>query len=195
MPPIKAPSSPVTPPTSGLPGAGDSPGVLTEFYAYAPTFSGGVRVAAGDVNGDGHPDIITGAGVGGGPHVKEIDGVTGDILSQFYAFAANYTGGVYVSAGDFAGNGKSDVVVGSGVAAAEVKLYNDAGATVRDYSIDDPTAIFGVHVATADIDGDGKADLVLSVGTNVEVRDPLTDATIQTITPFDPTVLGGVFVG
>ena len=35
---------------------------LASFYAFDPSFSGGVRVAAGDVNGDGRADIIVGGG-------------------------------------------------------------------------------------------------------------------------------------
>ena len=37
---------------------------VASFFPYTPSFSGGVRVAAGDVNGDGATDIITGSGAG-----------------------------------------------------------------------------------------------------------------------------------
>ena len=57
--------------------AGDSPHVkvfsgqtgaeIDRFFAFDASFSGAVRVAAGDVTGDGFADILTGAGAGGGP--------------------------------------------------------------------------------------------------------------------------------
>src|SRR5262249_9587768 len=41
--------------------------LVVQFYAYDPRFQGGVRVALGDVNGDGTPDIITAPGLSGSP--------------------------------------------------------------------------------------------------------------------------------
>src|SRR5262245_13876084 len=48
--------------------------MLSAFLAYDTSFRGGVYVAAGDVNGDGHADIVTGASEGGGPHVRVFNG-------------------------------------------------------------------------------------------------------------------------
>jgi FG-GAP-like repeat len=86
---------------------------LASFFAYAPTFSGGVRVATGDVNGDGVADIVTGAGPGGGGHVKVFDGNTGVMVHSFFAFDPAFQGGVFVAAGDLTGDGTADIVVGA----------------------------------------------------------------------------------
>src|SRR5438045_2768183 len=37
---------------------GDTGAEVRSFFAYDPTFTGGVRVAVGDVNGDGVADIV-----------------------------------------------------------------------------------------------------------------------------------------
>jgi hypothetical protein len=55
-------------------------GGLTEvasFYAYDPSFIGGVFVGVGDVTGDGVAEIVTGSGVGGGPRVRAFSLVGG----------------------------------------------------------------------------------------------------------------------
>jgi hypothetical protein len=57
------------------------PGVLGDFNAYAPGQTDGVFVAAADVNGDGHADIITGTDVGGQPLVKVFSGADGSLLA------------------------------------------------------------------------------------------------------------------
>ena len=63
------------------------------FFAYDANFTGGVRVAAGDVNGDGVPDIICAAGPGGGPNVTIFDGQSGQMLGASAAcLCSGFTG-------------------------------------------------------------------------------------------------------
>src|SRR6185437_506414 len=89
-------------------GAGSAPSVrafdLTgtlsaDFDAYG-SFAGGVSVAQEDTNGDGVPDIITGAGPGGGPHVQVFDGATLEPRLSFFAFDPSFHAGVEVAAAD-----------------------------------------------------------------------------------------------
>src|SRR5262249_55671230 len=76
------------------------------FNAYAPGFGGGVRLAAGDINGDGRPDIITAPGIWSGPDVRVFDGnalaagIPTAIIEEFYAYAPGYLGGAFVATGD-----------------------------------------------------------------------------------------------
>lgn len=71
------------------------------FTPYATTFSGGIKVVSGDIDGDGMDEIITGVEEGGGPHVRVFSG-SGDFIDQFFAYDENFRGGVDVAVGAFA---------------------------------------------------------------------------------------------
>lgn len=104
---------------------GNNLALLQSFYAYAPNFTGGVNVAVGDVNDDGIPDIVTGAGPGGGPHVKAFSGKDGALLKSFFAFDKFFLGGVSVAAGDVNQDGRDEIVAGAGPGGGpHVRVFN-----------------------------------------------------------------------
>jgi hypothetical protein len=175
--------------------------MLSSYYAYASSFRGGVTVAAGDVNGDGRADIVTGAGQGGGPHLKVFDGRTGALLQSMMAFDQTFRGGISVAAGDVNGDGKDDIVVGTGVGGNSTIHVYDGGtfAMLQGFSMQSSNLIGGVRVATMDLDGDGKADLLVSGGRGSAAAaygyNGQTLSNLRTFTAFDPSFLGGVYVG
>ncbi len=136
------------------------------FFAYDPSFTGGVRVAVGDVNGDGTDDIITAAGPGGGPHVKVFDGVTGKELWGFFAYDPSFTGGVYVAVADFNGDGIDEIVTGAGAGGGpHVKVIDVfTGAVHSSFFAYAPTFTGGVNVATGDVTGDDVPDIITGPG-------------------------------
>jgi hypothetical protein len=140
-----------------------SPGATLTFF---PGYTGPVRTAVADVTGDGVPDFVGGAGPGGGPRVVVLDGATGGVVADFFAFEPTFTGGVFVAAADLTGDGFAEIVVtpdrGGGPVVA---VFDRTGATLaRFLGIDDPAFRGGARTALGDINGNGVPDLVVSAG-------------------------------
>jgi hypothetical protein len=147
--------------------------VQFQVTPYGSGFTGGVRVALADVTGDGTPDLITAPGPGTEPLVKVYDGATQQQVASFDAYEAGFTGGVYVAAADFTGDGKAEIVTGADQGGgARVRVFDGASVaaggtptTLDDFlAIADPNFRGGVRLATGDINGDGTPDLLVGAG-------------------------------
>jgi hypothetical protein len=135
------------------------------FFAYDAAFGGGVRVAVGDVYGDEKPEIITAAGPGGGPHVRVFT-AAGALISEFFAYAPNVTGGLSVAVGDVVPGGKEEIVTGAGPGgAAHVKTFNWLGQSFGNgFYAYDPAFSGGVWVAAGNVDDQGADEIVTGAG-------------------------------
>jgi hypothetical protein len=171
------------------------------FQAFAPGFTGGVYVAAGDVTGDGRADLVAGAGAGGAPQVRVWDGVDLTPLHSFLAYTPGFTGGVTVAAGDVDGDGRADIITGTASGGfSEVTVRSGVNlASLRDFFAFPPASTEGVFVAGADFDGDAAADLVVGAGSGsapeVKVLRGTDLLPLATFFAFDPAFTGGVRVG
>ncbi|MGL6073152.1 MAG: hypothetical protein ACRC8S_03210 [Fimbriiglobus sp.] len=172
--------------------------VRGSFLAYDEDFRGGVRVSVGDVNGDGRADIVTAPGVGGGPLVKVFDGESGQLQSQFFAYDANFRGGVSLDVGRL--GGREVIVVGTGIGGGpHVKVID--GQTQRsllEFMAYDPAFLGGVNVAVGDVFGDGRGTVVTapgaSGGPHIKVFDGITGAVRNSFFAYAPNFTGGVSV-
>ncbi len=146
----------------------DKTGARTQqFFAFDASFTGGVRVASADFNGDGVADVAAGTGPGIATSVRIFDGKTGTELFALAPFEATFTGGVYLAVGDVTGDGAPDLAItpdeGGG---PRVDVYGGAGfAKVASFfGIDDANFRGGARAALGDLNDDGRDDLVVVAG-------------------------------
>ncbi|QGJ68787.1 Hypothetical protein PBC10988_4490 [Planctomycetales bacterium 10988] len=180
-------------------------GGLNNFYAYAPNVTTGVFVAVGDVNDDGYDDIITAPDAGGGPHLKVYNGLTGDVITEFYAYAPNVTVGVRIATGDINGDGFAEIITTPGPGGGpHVRVINgmtgeQMPGPVTNFYAYAPNVLTGLYVATGDVNGDGFDDIITSPGAgggpHIQAFSSADGSTLQNFYAYHPNFVGGVRVG
>ena len=131
------------------------------FFAYAENFRGGVDIAVGDLDGDGLQEIITGAGNGGGPHVRVFSKHGNLVNPGFFAFDPSFRGGVNVAVADVDGDGVDDVISGAGSGgSSEIRVHDKDGNLSAQFTAFDGSQNTGVEVAATDFDGDGRSEII-----------------------------------
>ncbi len=129
------------------------------FLAYNDKFLGGVFVAVGNVWGDEAPEIITGAGQGGGPHVR-IFTPKGKPVGGFFAFPKENRAGLTLAVGDINLDGKLEIIVGAKTGAPQVRAFNPQGQILSSFLAFDKNSADGVQIGVADTNGEGQDEII-----------------------------------
>jgi FG-GAP-like repeat len=182
--------------------------ILFDIQPYETTFHGAVRVATGDINGDGIPDIITAPGPGRIATVKVFDGWDGSEIKSFNAYPAPMFDGLFVAVGNVTGNAAVDIVTtaGPGGRYSEVQVFNNTnnGQTFTNTWSFLPYgahATAGASVAVGNVNSDGYDDIItaplagrvqIAVFSGMAGSGPLTE--LARFQAFGSDFYGGAFV-
>jgi hypothetical protein len=155
--------------------------VVADVSPFEATFTGGVFIAGGDVDGDGKADVVVTPDQGGGPiaavysGAKLTAGMTGDAaqITRFFGIEdAAFRGGARPAMGDLTGDGVADLVVSAGfLGGPRVAVFGGpsiaAGAPthlVGDFFAFENTLRNGAFVAVGDVNRDGIGEIAFGGG-------------------------------
>ncbi|MCY2990517.1 MAG: dockerin type I domain-containing protein, partial [Planctomycetota bacterium] len=197
----------------------DTGAVLSEFVPYENGFQGGIRVATGDLNGDGIDEIVTAPGRSRASELRVFT-QQGVELPTFrtMAYETTYLGGAQVAVGDVNGDGKNDLVTVPTQGVAQVRVFLNQSPNpdpiqdtpYRDFLAFSSAVISGGVIGVADMGHgasgtftnvlDGKAEIVVGTGAGTlatisvfDVSGPGPYTPVQTFQPF--TAISSAFNG
>ncbi len=134
--------------------------MVSEFFAYEAKFKGGVNIAVGDVTGDRQAEIVTAPVSGANAQIKVFDS-KGQLLSEFLAYDAKFSGGVNLAIGDVNNDGFGEIVTAPrSNNVPEIRVFNMSGRPISKFLAYDDTWTGGVSITVGDVNNDKWPEIV-----------------------------------
>lgn len=171
--------------------------LIADFFAFESSQRGGVSVTAGRFFGTSFDEVVVGAGPGGGPRVRILDGqqilqqgrsftsnLPNDTVANFFAYEPTLRTGVNVAANPvtqtlslysdlivapgFGGGPRVRVLSGFQIA-GQRQAYTSNLPTdqLANFFVGNPNNRSGLFVASADVNFDGSADVFVGTGAGI----------------------------
>lgn len=162
---------------------------------FGTTGPGARALAVGDLEPDGHPDVVTGWGDSSTGAVNVLHGnATGlpDVPAQTFASVAGLN---ELAIGDFDGDGQNDVLAATGYGRAVVHSGDGSGNIGAPQDVPlagyrNPATATAVKLAVADLDRNGSRDAVI-----VDQNNRLVEILRNTVAAYVPPAGGGAPAG
>lgn len=163
-------------------------GFKAHFFAYAPSFRGGLRVYAGDLNGDGKSEIITTPISPTKSTRSEVRIFTekGVLLSQFFAYPRSTLSRITLAVGDIDGDGFSEIVATPADRVGPVRIFSSAGILKKEFYPFPKKFKLPVSLVLADVNADGKDDIIVAPAKRATPHIRVFDGSLRLLAQFYP---------
>lgn len=186
---------------------------VASLFPFGSATVSAVAVATGDLDGDGHHDLVASATTPEGTRVHGV-ALDGSQLASFFVLEPGIAPGASLAAGDLDGDGKAEIVLGTGPTVApapplsgpaqQVAVFDRAGRSVGRFPAYPGRFQGPVRVATGDVAGTPRPEVLTAPGPGTPaeigiygdqwVAERDRNNRIGTFLAFEPSFLGGATV-
>lgn len=169
---------------------------LMKVYPYGANYKGQIKVAVGDMDGDGFGEIFVFPTAREKLPIKIYARDGANIVASWLPYGEKFDGGYSVAVGNIEKGGAPEIVVGGGVGQApKVRLYQrifNRFKLLREWLAFESSFKGGVNVAAGDVNGDGVDEIIVAAVKNkkpvIKIFDRLGKKLYQEFSPFSGPV-------